>query len=222
MKKRLDEAQRASAFRERLIELIIATNYVRDVIADDQIDAAAKTMGVDPDVLIEARVRYRIQRKLDGFQPPLGRKKRGTRHYQLKLSMPKEIFYLWKQEAELRGIESSALMRSLVHSYLLGSYEPKQLTARWYWRGKRWRVAEREWEKTRGQGYPFRERALITLGANRALSVRAARRGHVQSAIVRALVLELLDGKHEGLTIIDAQTMYDDETRYRMEPGVVD
>lgn len=222
MKKRLDVAQRIRAFRERLIEFVIASNYVREVIADDKIDAVAKKIGLHPDVLVEARLRFRLQRRLDGFQGPLGRKKRGTRHYQLKLAMPREIFTLWKDEAERRGLESSALLRSVVHSYLLGSYEPIQVTTAWYWRGKTYKVSERSWEKQKGGRYPFSERALITQGAARALRVRAARRGHVATALTRALVLEVLEGKHEAVRVIDAQTMYDDETRYRTEPGVVD
>ncbi len=221
IEKRLDVAQREQVFRDRIVELVIASKYVRDLIPDDKIDAVAKKIGVDPEVLVEARMRFRVQKKLDGYQVPLGRKRRGTRHYQFKLAMPAPLYRIWRDEADFRGIEPSALLRSLIHAYLLGSYEPKQVLRYWVYEGKTWITSERAWEKKNKKGFASRERALITLGAMRALRVRAHRRGHVPTAVVRALVIEVLDGKHRSMTIVDAQSMYDDETRYRTEPGAI-
>jgi hypothetical protein len=208
-------------FRERLIELVIATAYARDPMTDDKIDEVAKLIGVDPEVLIEARVRYRLQRRRDGYQIPLGQKKRGSRHHQLFCEMPREVFEAWRREAERRAVLPSALLRSIVQAYLLGSYEPPELLRHWYWRGRVVAIEPYAEKKQRVGGYPYREVALITQGSWRALRLRAERRGHGAAAIVRALVLEIVDGKHERLRLIDAQSMYDDETRYRTEPGPV-
>ena len=212
-------ARQQSSFRLRVVEMLLATPAARDPIPDDRIDEVAKRLGVDPDTLLEARIQYRVQRRREGLQIPMGQKRAGTRHYQLKCAMPEPIFKAWKAEAEVRGIESSALMRSLVHGYLLGSYEPANVIRGWRWRGKRYFSEERTYERKHKKGYPYRERSLITMGAQRALKIRAERRGTTALAITRALVLECIDGKHAGIKIVDAQTMYDDVTRYRTEPG---
>jgi hypothetical protein len=208
------------SFRLRVVEMLLATAAVRAVVKDDQIDDLAKRYGVDPETLIEARIQYRTHRKKQGLQMPMGQKRTGTRHYQLKCSMPEPIFKAWKSECEFRGIESSAVMRSLIHGYLLGSYEPTNVVRGWRWRGKRYTCQEWTYErKGKRGGWPYRERSLITMGAKRALFLRAEARGTTVISITRALVLEFIDGKHQSLRVIDAQTMYDDVSRYRTTPG---
>jgi hypothetical protein len=220
MTPRLDRAQHPTEFRERLIELVIATRYARDPIKDENIDRIAKSIGLDPDLLLEARVRYRIQRRRDGFQIPMGRKRCGTRHYQIKCDMPEQVYRDWKHEAARRGVDSAALMRSIMHAYLLGSYEPGPLLRRWQYKGQDLTIPKKQWESTKGKGaYPYKERSLVTWGSMRALRLRAERLGHRPTAIMRALILEILDGKFPHVRLIDAQSMFDDETRYRIEPG---
>jgi hypothetical protein len=68
----------------------------------------------------------------------------------------------------------------------------------------------------------FQEKTLITHGAWRALRRRADRHGCAAAAILRALVLEVLDGEHRSVTLIDARVMYDDEDRYYLGDSVGD
>lgn len=206
----------AAAFRDWLIERLLASIHVREPARSDaEIRVRAMALGIQPDLLTEARVRFVEQSKALGVQPPLGRKKAKSEHYQIKCVMPKTLFERWIVHCEERGVQGSALLRSLIHGYLLGSQEPSQLTIYWVWQGRRLSAPERGWERGKvGGAYPYRERALITQGARRALARRAAAIGCSYSAVVRGLVTDTLLGKHPNVRLVDARTMYDDENRY--------
>jgi len=181
------------------------------LIPDEKIDAVAARMGVQADVLIEARAQFKIRRARYGLQMPLGQKVAKTRHFQLQCEMPEEVYAAWQEECHSRGIEGSVLLRSVVHAYLLGTNEPVKVLKRWIWNGKTIRATA--WEKRRRIARS-RERAQITVGAKRALELRAQRHGSPRSALVRALVLDVIDRRWQGVQLVDAEMMYDDETRY--------
>lgn len=203
------------SFREWLVERVMTSAPARYAkLTDEQLKRIAKRMGVQVDVLIEARVRVVEQALQEKIQPPLGDKVRGSRHYQFKIAMPEAVFRAWRAHAEDRGVDPQALLRSLIHHYLLGSDEPTYLLRKWLWQGKMMESHERTWERTHKAGFPFRERALLTNGVKRALERRAQRKGCAATAIVRGLVLDTLEGKHPRIKIVDARTLYDDEDRY--------
>lgn len=203
------------SFRAWLAEKLLTTVHARATILDEEIDARAKRLGIDADLLLEVRARFRIEQHARGLPSPYTSSRqaltpevsaRHRRLYQLHLPMPVEILAAWKDECEFRGIEGSAILRSLIHSYLLASYEPKCTTRFWYWKGRRYECGK---NATR-----LFERATIPTGAKRALTRRAARRGTSSVAIARGLALEVLEGKHRELALIDPMMMFDDESRY--------
>jgi hypothetical protein len=195
-------------FRRWLSNRLLGTEFASIPIADDKIDEVAKKIGVDPDLLVEVRMRARVLRATDGVQDPMGVMRKGTRHVQQILPMPEEIHKAWREECDFRGVDGSALMRSLIHAYLLGKEEPTQVLRQWVYRGKTYKLPDRN------NRYKFRERCMIPHGAKRALMRRAHRRGSTISALMRALVLEAMAGKHRTLTLIESRSMYDDEDRY--------
>lgn len=203
------------SFREWLVERVMTSAPARYAkVTDEQLKKIAKRMGVQVDVLIEARVRVVEQALESKLQPPLGHKVRGSRHFQFKLAMPEVVFRAWRAHAEDRGVDPQALLRSVIHHYLLGSDEPSTLLRQWIWQGKTYVSQERKWEREHKAGYPFRERALLTNGVKRALERRAQRLNCTAAALVRGIVLDTLDGKHPRIKIVDARTLYDDETKY--------
>jgi hypothetical protein len=197
----------ARAFREWLIERLLGTEFVRAPMTDGQIDETAIYLGVQPDVLVEARVRSKIERASLGVPEALGQKRRGSRHMQYSLWMPLEIHKAWKEECEFRGVEGSALLRALINDYLVKSREPERVLSHWVWRGRMHTVPRA------GAGRQ-RECALLPGGAYRALKRRAARRGASLLALVRSLALEAMEGKHHAVPLVDARMMFDDEDRY--------
>lgn len=191
------------SFRDWLIARIRLTKYATNIIPDERIDRVAMKLGVQPDVLLAARAEMRILRAERGFL-------RNVRYRQIEMTMPPEIWEAWKDECAFREIDGPALLRSIVHDYLLSSYEPKEPLRHWRFRGKLY-FASRQ---TRNSA---RERAGIPMGAIRALNARAGKTGATAHGIMRSLMIEVLEGGYRGVRIVDAKSMYDDERRYAEE-----
>ncbi len=209
--------QREQTFREWLIERIMGTSYATATIDDNQVDAIAHEMGVESETLLEARLRMVRERVERGRAAPEGVKKAGSPHYQFDLWFPQVLHEVWKNECDRRGLQGSALLRSMIHAYLCGSWEPRSMPKHWVWRGIGYEVPIHEWKEKHGSRYPYRERALITRGARRALARRAGRQAAQPSTVVRALVLACIDGVWAApgtIEIVDKTGMYDDEERY--------
>lgn len=207
--------QRQNGFRAWLAGRLLGTKYATGPLADNQIDAAAKKLGVDPDLLVEVRAEARIALHQKGYAPPISnrRSKRAEfetepqrRLYQYRMWMPRGIAKVWEAECQLRGVRGPALLRSLVHYYLLGAREPAPEPT-WRWEGRI---------------YPFdrdkdlEERATLPHGAKRALMRRANLQNVPASAVVRALMLEAMRGEHRRLPPLQAAQMFDDEARYNV------
>jgi len=207
------------SFREWLIDCIMSTDFVTCTMDDHDVDAYAHEMGVEPDVLLEARLRVLRELTERAAPKPGGTKRAGTAHYQLELLFPEVVYQAWKYECERRGLLGSALLRSMVHAYLSGSWEPREISKHWVWRGIGYEVTTKSWKRQHKSRYPYRERALITHGAKRALFRRSVRRACKPSTIVRALIIYCVDGhwaQPGTIDIIDQTSMFDDEQRYFM------
>lgn len=187
-------------------------------VHDSEVDILSERMGIHPDVLLEARIMARSRRLAAGRAPPAGRKRAGSNHYQFELLFPPEVYEVWKHESENRGVLGSVLLRSLVHTYLMGSYEPDTISRHWEYRGIVYSLPHiQQWAKQHGRRYPYRERTLIPNGARRALIHRSNRLGVEPSILVKSLILLMLNNRwaHPGtISMIDAANMYDDEKRY--------
>lgn len=199
------------SFRAWLVEKVLGTKYARMAILDEQIDKVAERVGVQPDVLLEARALARIRDAERGVMgAPRFTSELQARHrrlYEYHLPMPKVIHDEWKEECAFRVVESSTLLRSLIHHYLSTSYEPAETVRGWRRDGVRLLVPK-------AVEHENLERATVTQGAKRALHIRAQRRGATSIAVVRALVLETLAGGFRGLPLVETKRMYDDEKRY--------
>ena len=195
----------------------MGTHYATDTLPDNEVEELAVELGVTPDVLVEARLNVLEERIKGGRPPPLGPKRAGSGHYQVELWMPETIFHVWKHEAERRGLDGSALLRSMIHAYLRGSWEPESTPKHWVWRGQGYDVNFHGWRQAHGTRYPYRERALITSGAKRALGRRASRLAVRPASVLRALVLDVIEGNWASpgaIAIVDASGMFDDEEKY--------
>jgi hypothetical protein len=208
----------ADDFRAWLIARLAATTYATTYLPEHQLDQAADYLGVTRDVLDAARQLAQKQRAEQGKPLPAGRRRKGSGHYQLDIPFPKELWQPWKDEAERRGVDSSTLLRSMLHTYLLGSWEPsEEPLTKWYWRGRLYSVTLKNYRREKRQMYPYRERVHMTQGARRALIRRANRRGCTMTALARSLILRCMEGTWAppgSLRIIEARGMFDDEERY--------
>jgi hypothetical protein len=211
---------RQNGFRAWLAGRLLGTKYATSPLADDEIDAAAKKLGVDPDLLVEVRAEARIALYEKGLAPPISNKPRKPRSpystepqrrlYQYRMWMPRGIAKVWEAECQLRGVRGPALLRSLIHHYLLGAREPAPEPT-WRWEG---RLYSFDREKD------LEERATLPHGTKRALMRRSKLRNVPASAVVRALMLEAMRGEHRALPPLQAAQMFDDETRYNLGDSV--
>ena len=205
--------EEAAQFRNWLVERLLGTRFSAMAIDDSRIDAVANLLGVSPELLLEARTRARLERYergLPGSRLRHSKPGAGEAHhrlYQYNLFMPEVILKAWEEECTYRDVDGPVLLRSLIHSYLLGSREPEPREI-WHWKGRSYPMGSAD-ERAK-----FRERATIPIGAKRALTVRSIRLGTQPTRIVRALVTEVLDGAHRGIPLVETAMMYDDEERY--------
>jgi hypothetical protein len=203
----------SDGFRTWLAKRLLGTKFASMALGDDEIDAVAKRIGVDPDLLLEVRAEARIALRSRGLSPPQSNSKRASaaardeqmqRLYQVKVWMPPVVHAAWLAECHRRGVHPPTFLRSLIHEYLRGTREPSA-EAYWRWQGK----LILKYHKIR-----IAEKAVIPHGAKRALGLRAAALGTTPIPVLRALVLEALAGEHHGIALVPSSMMFDDESRY--------
>lgn len=203
-------------FRSWLVDRLAGTHWATEPTKDADLEKVARKLGVQVDVLVEARVNAKILAASDGRAPRLGRKVGRTEHYQYHLYLPERIHELLTNESEVRGVEPVTLVRSLIHAYLSGSYEPRVdvIGKYWIWEHKRLYVPTLNQDK---RHWRFRVFVLLPNGVKRALVIRSQRRNATMTGIVRGIVTEMLEGRfarHGQLSIIAPRHMWDDEKRY--------
>lgn len=216
---RSEERRAREGFRNWIADRLQGTDFVSRPLKDSDVNALARDIGVQPDVLLAARVKWQLTRATEGSAERRGQKVAGSKHYQLEVRFPEEVHKEWLELAASRSVGGSVLLRSIVHAYLRGTYEPPQLVKYWHWRGKTLRMGQNKYEQDGHGKWPWRERALVTLGSKRALKIRSQLRGVGVETMARALILATMAGKFAQrgqLELVDAASMWDDETRYNL------
>lgn len=201
-------------FRKRLVRMLATTDWATRGATPDEIARHARGLGVQPEVLQAARDIVEKERKSRGLKPALGRKVSERAWPQLEIDMPEKVFDDWHTWCELQQATSNALMRGIIHVYLLGNWEPAWVSSHWRYKGKTLLIPRKGYEEKHHAAWPFRERVLVTRGAMDALGFRANRTNVRFTAIVRGLLLELLEGRYKNVIPRDARSMFDDTTRY--------
>ena len=196
-------------FRDWVVEHLSRTGHARVQLADDAFDEFAEKLGVQPDVLAEARAVLKMRLTSAGRQVPRGTRVKGSGVFRLKLKVPGEILRDWKEECSARGCDSTTLFRSVIHAYLQGSAEPQSLGSHWVYQGRRLKIPS---------GVAIALQASITPAALRTLHLRALELGSTPTAIGRGLILEVLAGKYTDVQLVEPRRMFNDESRYNT-PG---
>lgn len=199
--------RRNVAFRKWLVSRVEETACVSlPLDTDEELERHAQQLGVQPDVLAEARANVRMRLAQHGVPP------HGTNDYDhpmtMQLCFAKEPWEAWQRHIAAWGVTGATLLRSLIHLYLQGTYEPEPVLSCWIWEGRRVAVV---------RGGRCREKTIISPGARAALNHRAALRGCSMMAILRGLVLDNMAGKfgQRGfLKLVDTRQMYGDKERY--------
>lgn len=201
------------AFSRRLIKLVSTTTWAHQTETAAPAEPLSKELGVRPDILVAARAMVVEERRARGRKPPSGDKVNERGWPQITIYMPEKVFNDWHTWCESRKATSPALLRGILHAYLLGSWEPAWVQSLWRYRGENLPIQIRDQRKK--SEWPWRERILLTPGAHGALRFRASCAGSWPAEIVRGLVLEILEGRYLNVIPRDAKSMFDDPERYR-------
>jgi len=179
----------------------------------EPIEEVARQLGLQPDVLLQATAELAAAREQAGrgVRPAAGLLPTPRRDQPIiEMSVPKEIAAEWRGFCEARDLESNMLFRSLLHTYLSGSREPAWIQKRWKYRGATYKMHGTR----RGKRWPHRIRSVVSQGALRALRRRAQRLGARPAAVLRGLVIDLLEGRFGYVKMTDVSAMWDDPNRY--------
>jgi hypothetical protein len=199
-----------SAFRNWLVQKLKQTSAASRPDPARTLAEQAMALGVQPDVLALAQRELAEETRAAGRRPTLKDVKK--RQY-YTLSMPKEVWEDWQKYCELRRLESSVLLRSLIVSLLSGPKQPTYTGLRWMYRGRRLtHEGSGEYRKA-GKHWPYVARTELTQGAYRALRKRADSSRATPSGMVRGMILDLLEGRLKRLRIVTPD-LWDDETKY--------
>jgi hypothetical protein len=193
---------KATQFREWLIVQLQRTRWVH---LKEPVEQTAERLGVRVEILIEAKRRYaqNVERgRLGG-----GLISEAT---ELVLKVPEALHQRWCESCEDLQLESGAVFRTLVHMLLMARENPSGLHEEWLVAGQRFKIGS-----TRNKAWPWRIRTTISRGAKSALRIRAERGRVTETALVRAKVIEFLEGKIVRLEhVFTAEQMHSSADKY--------
>lgn len=220
-----------SRFRDWLVENLSRTGFM--VYKDDTDEAMALRVGVQVEVLREARARYEERMILERM--PEGQKFgfRQRHHFnharerEVFLDPPDEIYLDWCARRDAQGLTTAILLRSIMHLVLQSKTQPKwlrgTLRGAWIYRGK-W--VERSEIRNR-KGRRTRISTVVSEGAGLAIKLRSERTRVSMSALARwgvcLFVNDKLQTRDMPLPIVNVpHAMYKNATDYCLDPVITD
>jgi hypothetical protein len=212
----------ASNFRRWLVEKVSLSrwpNYIGDT--DETI---AHRIGVEPEVLVEARAlileRTKSERAPNGVRlgMPKSRGRRSARSM-LFLEPPPEIYAEWKARRDERGMENATLLRSICHHVLQLRTQPAWLSqssrkGAWVFRGA--------WHRqSRIRDHLYRIKCDLSDAAYRAMHIRAENTRVNIAAIARWGVCLFVAGRLDKMTVVSSlNALYKTPNDYCLSPEV--
>lgn len=183
-----------------------ATQWAIAPMDDASVDRVAAELGIHVETFVEARALAALEGRRQ--EPKATRNERAR----LEVLMPAEFRPVWRDECRRRGYDAHTVIRSLVHAYLRGQWEPP-IDRTWSFRGVEYRVG------TMGPGLPQppREFVEVTRGAMEALRIRSGRRRIIP--VVRGLMLAWMERRWAqpgSIAMIEVRDMFQIHTSYEL------
>lgn len=193
------------SLREHIIELISHSGYGVKTFGDRTAEVAHE-IGVLPETLLEAQAR-RKERIVDaGVERKIGRRNSSYHYYCITTTFSAQAKEDFLAFCTRRSITPANMIRSVIHAYLQGSYEPE--------------IAGKHFSNYAGNvgGKPGGTlKSNITHGAKIALRSRATMHKVSNNNLVRALLQETMDGKictPGALRVVGRSQMFSDASMY--------
>lgn len=213
------DAKKYTAFRAWLIEHLSTSRW--PIYRDDTDEIIAKRIGVQVDVLQEARALVIArERKPDRKDARLGMpRSQPFARFHIFLEPPEEIYLDWKAQCAHRDQIDACLLRSVVHHVLRLEVQPSWVTGR---RRKAWFYQKKWLGQANIREHEFRIKTNVTAPCHRALTERARATHTTASAIVRWGVCAFLEGKFRNFEIVTSlDSLYNDANRYCTKPVIL-
>jgi hypothetical protein len=198
------------------------TGWGKDTIIED----LARSLGVQPDVLLDA---HRYLRSLTdrgtvvAGLAPIKMRSNGQRvsvgtKMTINLVMPKEIHAEWLIYRKLGMFTDSVLLRSLIHYGLIRPEQPQWVGRGWPFKGKVYHCLG--WSKLKATevSWPWTVSTRISYGAKTALLRRASSMRITIRAFIRGLVIDLLSGSIQSFdTVTEASQMFEVDRYFTLD-----
>lgn len=171
--------------RQHLIETISYTGYATK---NRNIEKVSEALGVFPELIIEARALAQHRKRIakENRQNVIPKKHLQFQTYKMDLKFPEEFYNLWLNYCEQRKIKSGVFIISVLHAYLLGTFEPECLLARhWYVNGVSF--SSSNWK--------HRHRLSMSMAMLVGLQERAKKHGRTKLPLIRAILSSVIEGK---------------------------
>ena len=198
--------QDESRFRDWLVHRVKHSRWTARNCPD--LDAVAWRIGVQADVLVDAQAALDAEQRAAGRTPvQIGKRLQVQKQTGFSIDLPPIVYEDLRAYCKLRQLAITVVMRSLITKLLTGTAQPQWLGRGWYYKGNHYPAARQ------GERHPVR--ADVTSGATEALGRRAVVCGVSVSALLRGMVIDLLEGRISRMVIVNSLTqMPDDASKY--------
>lgn len=193
-------------FRRWLIDQIKLTQWPRR--RDQSPAELAQSLGVQLEVLQIAMTELRAEEVARGRLPvTMVRQQDEVVLAALDVTMPEAVWKDWSAYCERRQIAPAVVLRSLVHGFLSQHENPSWVAAYWRYRGQILHI-----RKTKT--WPWKAFTRVPRGVEIAITRRAKAIGTTRAALLRGMIIDLLEGRTTRIPLIAARAMWNDPSRY--------
>jgi len=205
------------SFRDWLVGKLADANWSTDMT--ETLAAAAQRLGVDPSVLVDAKL-LRDQRSLKsslrtGRPPTLrsidGKSRQVIPDIPVRVHFPQVIYESWLAHCQVRQVPPFTMLRSLIHAHLLQEQPPTWIGRGWNWEG---RILSCEGRAT-SEGSDWQTTTRIGAGAAQSLALRVRDLHTNRESVVRGILLDYLAGRVAEPPLITSSLQMFDVHRYK-------
>ena len=182
-----------ATFRERLVKLVKEERWAR--ISGETDKELAHRLGVIPEVLDQA-LRERAEKNTAKSEYAV-----------VRVTMPPRVQKDWMAMCTTLRLTPSAVLRSLIHHFLLSGTRPRKTGSAWVYDGERFTIGARS---------RLEATTRITPGAQVALAHYADQWRVTRTGIARGLITELLEARRppKGMAFLAFSALWADAASY--------
>ena len=206
----------ATAFRRWLVQKVKGSSW--STRHEYTLEKRAHRLGIHPDILEQAQAELDAESGAAGVvavDVGTGDTHAAQLMKMLTVEMPKPVFEDWGVYCNESPLTPTTIVRSVVHTLLLGSDKPGWVGKGWIYRGQSLKMEGYKYYRDNTKPWPYRARCSVPHGAMDAVKRRARLYGARPTGLLRGAMIELLEGRTQRLVVAHSMNcMFDDPDRY--------